>query len=69
MDKEKLKTERTKRALSFRAFGKLTGVSYVTLQRIEAGLATAHPSTTKKIADALGIDPVALMSEQEVTSK
>ena len=65
MDKEKLKTERTRAALSFRALGNLSGVSYVTLQRIEAGLAKAHPSTIKKIADALGIKPVELMSESE----
>ena len=65
MDREKLKAERKKAALSFRAFGELSKVSYVTLQRLEAGLATAHPSTIKKIADALGIKPVEVMSEVE----
>lgn len=65
MDRDKMKAERKKAALSFRALGELSGVSYVTLQRIEAGHAAAHPSTIKKIADALGVKPVELMSEQE----
>lgn len=65
MDKEKLKTERTRAALSLRALGELSGVSYVTLQRIEVGLATAHLSTVRKIADALGVKPIDLMSERE----
>lgn len=65
MDRAKLKAERQKAALSLRALGELSGVSYVTLQKIEAGHTTAHPSTTRKVATALGLKPVELMSERE----
>ena len=66
MDGHKLKAARKRAALSMRDLARLSGVGYVTIHRIEAGkVADAYPSTLRKLADALRVQPSDLMSECE----
>ena len=46
---------RERRRLSLRALGDRSGVSFVTIQRIEAGLMSPTVDTLEKLAAALGI--------------
>lgn len=66
LDMKKFRRARRDAALSLRALGEMSGVSYVTLQKIETGQTTAHPSTTLKVAKALMVDPADLMSEVKI---
>lgn len=66
MDGEKLKAARTRAALSMRDLEEASGVKLITIHRIETGkVRSAYPSTIRKLAMALGVEPVALMSEEE----
>jgi transcriptional regulator with XRE-family HTH domain len=60
----KLRTLRRKRVLSLRELGERAGVSKDTLSRIER-TGTAYPSTIRKIAKALEIDPSELVPDEE----
>jgi transcriptional regulator with XRE-family HTH domain len=51
-----LRQWRTQRGLSLRALGARSGVSYVTIAKIEAGTMSPTVSTLEKLAAALGID-------------
>ena len=44
------------RGWSLRELGKRSGVSYVTIQRIEAGMLSPTVATLEKLAAALGIE-------------
>lgn len=70
MDGEKLKAARKKAPLSMRDLAEMSGVRLQTIHRIETKkVDDAYPSTIRKLADALGIKPVELMSEdKEVAS-
>jgi transcriptional regulator with XRE-family HTH domain len=51
----RLRTWRERRGWSLRELGERSGVSYVTLQRIEAGAMSPTVATLEKVANALGI--------------
>lgn len=62
MDGDKLRRERDRRALSMRELADLAGVSWVTVWRIENGRRVQpHPSTLRKLAAALAVEPAELM--------
>ncbi len=64
MDGEKLKTARTKALMTMRDLEAVSGVPLLTIHRIEVGkVKKTRPSTVKRLATALQIDPVELMSE------
>jgi transcriptional regulator with XRE-family HTH domain len=57
-----LRRERLTRALSQRELAQKANISFSTVARIERG-APAHPSTIRKLADALGCAPTDLMEK------
>ena len=57
----KLKELREERALSQRGLAALSGVSPDTVGRIEREDRRAYPTTVRKLADALGVEPRELM--------
>lgn len=66
MDGAKLKAARKRAALSMRDLEEASGVKLITIHRIETGkVKDAYPSTLRKLAAALNVEPAALMSEQE----
>ena len=56
---------RRQRALSQRELSKLAGVSRVTIVRLEAGGEDPFPTTVRKLATALNVDPSELMGTDE----
>jgi transcriptional regulator with XRE-family HTH domain len=62
----RLREIRELRALSQRELSALSGVSRVTIVRLEAGGDGPFPSTVRRLADALKVDPVELMGVAEV---
>ena len=52
---------RQERALSQRALAALSGVAKDTIGQIERGKRRAYPTTARKLATALGVEPVELM--------
>jgi transcriptional regulator with XRE-family HTH domain len=60
----RLRALRRKRVLSLRELGEMADVSKDTLSRIER-TGTAYPSTIRKIAKALNVDPSELVPEEE----
>jgi transcriptional regulator with XRE-family HTH domain len=64
LDGEKLKAARQRAALSMRDLEAASGVKLITIHRIETGkVRDAYPSTLRKLAAALHVEPMALMSE------
>ena len=57
----RLKEIRIRRALSQRELSKRADVSRVTIVRLEAGGEDPFPSTVRKLADALNVEPDELM--------
>ena len=60
----RLKALRRKRVLSLRELSEIADVSKDTLSRIER-TGTAYPSTIRKIAKALDVDPSELVPDEE----
>jgi transcriptional regulator with XRE-family HTH domain len=60
----RLKALRRKRVLSLRELSEIADVSKDTLSRIER-TGTAYPSTIRKIAKALEVDPSELVPDEE----
>ena len=60
----RLRALRRKRVLSLRELDELADVSKDTLSRIER-TGTAYPSTIRKIAKALDVDPSELVPDEE----
>jgi len=60
---ERLKELRRERVLSLRELEAKSGVSYNTIWRLEDGRQGAHPRTIRKLAEALGVEPVELLQE------
>jgi transcriptional regulator with XRE-family HTH domain len=56
---------RNNAALSVRELAGLSGVHYVTISELERGKRAAHPSTVRKLANALGVRPVDLYTPPE----
>ena len=52
---------RRRRALALRDLATKSGVGVSTINRIELGHQAARPSTVRKLAVALGVDPAELM--------
>ena len=60
---ERLKELRREQVLSLRELEARSGVSYNTIWRLEDGRQGAHPRTIRKLAEALGVEPVELLQE------
>ena len=60
----KIKRLREQRALSLTDLAQATGLSRVTINRIENGKQRPMPRTTRKLADALGVKVEELTSDQ-----
>ncbi len=58
----RLKSHRERQALTQAELAKKAGISRVTVARVEACLDDPYPSTVRKLADALGVKPAALMN-------
>ncbi len=59
---EKLRELRRRRVLTLRELEAVSGVSYATVWRLESGRTTeARPSTIRKLAEALGVEPEELI--------
>jgi transcriptional regulator with XRE-family HTH domain len=58
---QRLRELRRERALALRELEEISGVSLNTIWRIEAGRQGAHPSTIRKLATALRVDPAELV--------
>lgn len=61
----RLREIRERRALSQRELSKLAGVSRVTIVRLEAGGEDPYPTTVRKLATALNVDPTELMESTD----
>jgi len=60
-----LKSIRVRRALSQRGLSEASGVSRMTIARLEAGGEAPFPSTVRKLAQALNVDPTELMGMEQ----
>jgi transcriptional regulator with XRE-family HTH domain len=58
---ERLKTLRTEHVLTLRELAEAAGVSKDTIWRLENGHSEAHPSTIRKLAKALDVQPKELV--------
>jgi transcriptional regulator with XRE-family HTH domain len=54
---ERLRTLRSEHVLTLRELAQEAGVSKDTIWRLENGYSEAHPSTIRKLARALGVQP------------
>lgn len=61
MQLPRLKAWRRRRALALRDLAAQSGVGVNTINRLERGHQAARPSTVRRLAAALGIDPAELM--------
>ena len=61
----KLRELRRRRVLTLRELEEESGVSYNTVWRIENGYREARPSTIRKLAAALGVEPEELVKIEE----
>ena len=64
---QKLRDLRRRRVLTLRELEEESGVSYNTIWRIENGHREARPSTIRKLAAALGVEPEKLVKIEEGT--
>jgi transcriptional regulator with XRE-family HTH domain len=62
---QKLRELRRRRVLTLRELEEESGVSYNTVWRIENGYREARPSTIRKLAAALGVEPEELVKIEE----
>jgi transcriptional regulator with XRE-family HTH domain len=60
---EKLRQLRRQKVLSMRELEEKSGVSYNTVWRLETGRTGAQPRTIRRLAEALGVEPVELLPE------
>jgi transcriptional regulator with XRE-family HTH domain len=58
---QRLRELRVEKALSLRALGERSSVSFDTINKLELGQRLAGLSTIRKLADALGVEPKELM--------
>jgi len=65
VDTERLRRLRRERALSQRDLARAASVGLDAVNRIETGRRDALPSTLRKLADALRVEPRELMKEEE----
>jgi transcriptional regulator with XRE-family HTH domain len=65
VDRQRLRQLRVQRALSLRALGERSGVSFATINNLENGNRPARLATIRKLAEALEVDPIELMKGEE----
>ena len=65
VDGERLRQLRVERALSLRALGERSGVTFAPINNLENGTRPARLVTIRKLADALGVEPKVLMKGEE----
>jgi transcriptional regulator with XRE-family HTH domain len=65
VDGERLRELRVERALSLRALGERSGVTFATINNLENGNRPARLATIRKLAEALGVEPKELMKGEE----
>jgi transcriptional regulator with XRE-family HTH domain len=65
VDGQRLRELRVQRALSLRALGERSGVTFATINNLENGNRPARLATIRKLAEALGVEPRELMKEEE----
>ena len=65
VDVQKLRELRRRRVLTLRELEEESGVSYNTIWRIENGYREARPSTIRKLAAALRVNPEELVKIEE----
>ena len=64
-----LREVRRRRALTIRELGERSGVHRDTIHRIELGETDPRPSTIRKLAEALNVDPDVFFSNREPFSE
>lgn len=64
---QKLRELRRRRVLTLRELEEESGVSYNTIWRIENGYREVRPSTIRKLAATLGVEPEELVKIEEST--
>jgi transcriptional regulator with XRE-family HTH domain len=64
VDGRQLRKLRRQRALSQEDLVRMTSVAQATLSDLELGKRGARASTVRKLAEALGVDPMELMKEE-----
>jgi transcriptional regulator with XRE-family HTH domain len=64
VDVEKLKALREERVMTLRELGEQAGVSKDTIWRLEHGRGGAYPSTIRKLAQALEVQPRELIKRR-----
>jgi len=65
VDTERLRRLRRERALSQRDLARAAGVGLDAVNRIETGRRDALPTTLRKLAHALGVEPRELMKGED----
>jgi transcriptional regulator with XRE-family HTH domain len=65
VDGERLRELRVQRALSLRALGERSGVTFATINNLENGNRPARLVTIRKLAEALHVEPKELMKGEE----
>ena len=62
---QRLRALRQQRVLTLRELEERSGVAYNTIWHLENGKRGAQPRTLRKLADALGVDPVELVKVED----
>jgi transcriptional regulator with XRE-family HTH domain len=65
IDGQRLRQLRVEKALSLRALGERTGISYDTINKLELGQRPARLVTIRNLAEGLGVEPKELMKGEE----
>ncbi len=65
VDGQRLRELRVQRALSLRALGQRSCVTFATINNLENGNRPARLMTIRKLAEALGVEPKELMKGEE----
>lgn len=65
IDSDAIRRLRKDRVLSQRDLARTAGVTHATVWRLENGFDLARPSTVRKLAAALGVEPKELIREGE----
>lgn len=64
MDGAKLKRWRLARTLTVRELAEKSGVNHSAISEIERDKRKPHPSTIRKLAEALGVEPKELLRDE-----
>ena len=65
VDGQRLRQLRVERALSLRALGERSGVTFATINNLENGNRPARLVTIRRLAEALAVEPKELMKGEE----